>query len=67
MKLIVSDGKTKVKTVNKNLFQKSTQMFSIKRIENLGKISHELVYNFFIVAKSFGISFCALAYDIGVK
>lgn len=47
MKLIVSDGKTKVKTVNKNLFQKSTQMFSIKRSENLGKISHELVYNFF--------------------
>lgn len=67
MKLIVSDGKTKVKTVNKKFVPKKYSNVLHKKNWEFRKISHELVYNFFIVAKSFGISFCALAYDIGVK
>ena len=48
MKSIASNGKTKVKTVNKNLLKKKILiMFSMKRSKSLGKISHEFIYIYF--------------------
>ena len=68
MKLIVSDGKTKVKKVCKDLFQNSTELFSMERSKNWGGIFRELECNFLIaVARVLEYHFAARAHDFGAN